>query len=145
MSRQKCQPITFGAIGVRSKHPHFWSYETPYFGKTPVKSAEATFRALKSLRPFLEGKISTLPKNGKGSFRLSMDVLSKNSKFLDSYMSAFDASNTTLSAVRLRAILDHWSDTHAWNVAFHTPSKRPSKSPGCSWFGFGPCSTNNRR
>ena len=73
-------------------------------------------------------KISTLPKNGKGSFRLSMDVPQKKTrKFLDSYMGAFDPSNTTLSAVRLRAILDHWSDTHPWNVAFHTPSKKAVK------------------
>ena len=113
------------------KHPHFWSYETPYFGKNPGKSSEATFRALKSLVTLLGGgdKISTLPKNGKGSFRLSLDVnQQKTRKFLDSYMSAFDASNTTLSAVRLRAILDHWSDAHAWNIAFHTPSNKAVKN-----------------
>ena len=37
------------------KHPHFWSYETPYFGKNPGKSSEATFRALKSLVTLLGG------------------------------------------------------------------------------------------
>ena len=113
------------------KHPHFWSYETPYFGKTPGKSSETTFRALKSLVTLLGGgdKISTLPKSGKGSFLLSMDVhQQKVRRFLDSYMDAFDPSNTTLSAVRLRAILDHWSATHAWNVAFHTPSKKAVKN-----------------
>ena len=43
-------------------------------------------------------------------------------------MSAFDASDTSLSAVRLRAILDHWSDAHAWNIAFHTPSNKAVKN-----------------
>jgi len=113
------------------KHPHFWSYETPYFGKTPGKAAETTFKSLKTLVSLLGGgrKISTTPASGKGSFLLSIDVHQQIARtFLDSYMGAYDQSNTTLSAVRLRAILNHWSDSHSWNIAFHTPSKKAVKN-----------------
>lgn len=112
------------------RHPHFWSYETPYFGTSPGKKAKTVFDALKSLVSHLGGgtSISTKPLSGKGSFLLSTSVRNqKVKKFLDAYRNSYDTSDYSLSAVRLRAILDHWDDDYDWNIGFHSPSKRAVK------------------
>lgn len=112
------------------RHPHFWSYETPYFGIDPGKTAKTVFDALKSLVSQLGGgaSITTTPLSGKGSFLLSTGVRNqKVKKFLDAYRYSYEASDYSLSAVRLRAIMDHWADDYEWNIGFHSPSKRAVK------------------
>jgi len=112
------------------RHPHFWSYETPYFGTDPGTKAGTVFGALKSLVSQLGGgtSITTKPLSGKGSFLLSTSVRNqKVKKFLDAYRNSYDESDYSLSAVRLRAILDHWADDYDWNIGFHSPSKRAVK------------------
>lgn len=109
------------------RHPIYWSYETPYFGSEPGEKATSTYGALKRLVSQLGGgaSIQQAPLSGKGSFLLSLGVRNQKVKqFLESYCVAFDAADVSRSAVRLRAILEHWSDAYRWNVAFHSPSKR---------------------
>jgi len=106
--------------------PHFWSFDTPYFGTHPELSASGLFQNFKAFVGKIGGgdKITQSPLNGNGSFKLRMQVKNdKVKKFLTDYMNSYKAGTKSKSFVRLCQILSTWDDSFDWNVGIHTPSK----------------------
>ena len=106
-------------------HPHFWSYESPYFGDEPGSTAKSLFSDFERLITKIGGisKINLKPLNGNGSFKLRMNVRNnKVQQFLEKYLEAYPKKENSLTFNRLKQILGQWDKGYSWNIAIHTPS-----------------------
>jgi hypothetical protein len=106
-------------------HPHFWSYETPYFGASAIQASKQIFHSFERLVSQVGGvnAINSPPLNGLSSFKIANSVRSRKIKsFLQVYLDSYAGNLNSKSAVRLKQILSQWNLDYHWNLAVHTPS-----------------------
>jgi hypothetical protein len=106
-------------------HPHFWSYETPYFGSSAIQASKQIYHSFERLVSQVGGAnaINSPPLNALNSFKIANSVRNRKIKsFLQSYLDSFAGNLNSKSAVRLNQILSQWNTDYQWNLAVHTPS-----------------------
>lgn len=106
-------------------HPHFWSYESPYFGDEPSKVAKSLFSNFERFITKIGGssRINIEPLSGNGSFKLRMNVRNnKVREFLVKYLESYSNDENSLTFNRLKQIIEQWNHEYFWNVALHTPN-----------------------